>query len=217
MMERYTGTQPVSAPQVGMLLAYQHQVLRIVAVRTVPDVDWTDEERRKVAAFAQPQRAEPGPVILVTRPVEQRTDAADGDEGERHFRYLSSLHGPLAVFDDEHYPVCAACGQPMPCQETLAAREAQRALTVAERYSDPARCPCCGDWFGPRQHTRTFETNGYLPAGPPVTFHTGRRACRDAAESYAAQLTTTARIAVDPADSARHVFPDTDQEGDSGC
>lgn len=207
MTEPYLGTHLEGNPQLGTLFAHQHRVWRVVQVRAVPEVDWTDEQRRHAAAFAHPQAAVPGPVDIVAQPVQQ-----DEEADEWRFRYLSSQHGTLAAFDDEHYPVCATCGEPMPCRDTLAARAARHALEVMERYTDPARCPRCGEVFGPRQHTRTFDTNLYLPGGPPVTFHTGRRECLYSASSYAGQLGTLTGENV-----AQQVLPYDDPEGEPGC
>lgn len=171
------------APPVGALVVIDHQVYRVLSVNPVPEVDWTDEERQHVALRRAEMRDTFAPVHVVVRPVGVDT-IHTAHSRDLHFRYQKLRHRSLHVFEDEHYPVCACCQEPMPCREELRKREAEKAIRHMSRYEQPGVCPACGELVTTRQKGRTYP-NSVIPGGAPVTFHVGRRNCRWEADEYA--------------------------------
>lgn len=182
MYEHYTGaSHRFDPPPPGTLIVLRHQVFRVIEVNPVPEVDWTDDERKHIAIRKAASQDQFHPVHVVVRPAH----IADDNRGQdKHFRYQRLRHKAFNVYPDEHYPMCAVCHEPMPCRDTLQAREARKAIDEMSRYEDPNRCPECGEVFTRRQKTRTFDENIKIPAGPPVTYHLRRR-CYNGAYVYA--------------------------------
>jgi hypothetical protein len=90
-----------------------------------------------------------------------------------------------ATFDVllEHYGLCVHCNELLPCRAAIAAQMAKREAKQMSRYETPGICPECQEPVTHRQESETFP-NVLVPLGPPVTFHTGRRKCRYAMQSY---------------------------------
>ncbi|TYK45129.1 hypothetical protein [Actinomadura decatromicini] len=99
----------------------------------------------------------------------------EGDE-QRSWRVLPA-----------HHAVCAECGEPVPCRRL---REQWAAVHASRRARDlmsipEGACWSCREMTTNRQSVILFPgENLFLPAGPPVTFHTGRQACRHSAMEY---------------------------------
>ncbi len=152
-------------PEVGQLVAHDHQAWRVVEIRT----HRTDTER--------PLRIRLRPARLADHP-----DPVTAASGDQHFS--AGRHVSWHVFPDpQHYPVCACCGEPMPCREETGRRMAERAITTMTRHENPSVCPACSGPFTTRQKTITFDDNLEVPGGPPVTFHM-RGKCRGDALTY---------------------------------
>ena len=84
---------------------------------------------------------------------------------------------------DEPYPVCSHCGELMPCTEEWVETLVARDIEKTARYQNPAICPACEEPITTRQKTVTFDTNLYVPLGPPVTYHL-RQKCLYKAITY---------------------------------
>lgn len=83
----------------------------------------------------------------------------------------------------EHYGLCVHCNELLPCRDRMAERAAERVSQNASRYETPGVCPHCLEPVTHRQDRETFP-NVYVPLGPDVTFHAGRKACRRAMNDY---------------------------------
>lgn len=173
-------TREVWRPEVGDLIGLEHQVWRVVEVRDRPEVDWNDDERARVAEVKRESRHKYLPFTVVAR-------RADGRGKDRHMSYGGRHIGTWSVYVDEHYPVCAKCGEPTPCRERLAAEDAAIAMGHMARYESTDHCPACNGVITDRQRSVTFEENLVVPLGPPVTFHI-RQSCRHAAAEYEKKL-----------------------------
>lgn len=90
-----------------------------------------------------------------------------------------------ATFDrlHEHYGLCVHCDELLPCRDRMAERQAKRSAEHMARYETPGVCPACLEPVTHRQERETFP-NIYVPLGPDVTFHAGRRKCRYSMEQY---------------------------------
>jgi hypothetical protein len=176
-------TCSTAPPNPGDLVAFEHAVYRVIEVNPVPQEQWTDEQRAWHAAVRADLRPRAVPVVVVARPATHRTgDARAG----AHNLHLRSRNGRTEwhIYRDEHYPVCAQCGEPTPCRERLGMQEATAALERMARYEVAGICPACRTPVTERQRSLTFPDNLELPGGPPVTFHIGRAACRWTAALY---------------------------------
>lgn len=184
-MTRYVGARACArVPEVGAIVAINHAAFRVLEVNPIPETEWTDDERRFVDLRRPELRDRFVPVYIVVRPAHITGDDPTLRQHDRHFRFQAVRMGGLHVYENEHYPVCATCGEPVPCRDQLQAEQARQAVERMSRYEDPGLCPHCQEGFGPRQQTRTFGTNIEIPGGPPVRFHM-RRGCQHAAERYA--------------------------------
>lgn len=154
-----------ACPEVGDLIPYEHAVYRVVRVRTTePDAKGRTTHVRVVPVSYQP----------TGDPVADRN-------AERPF-----TGGPKTrwgVYPTEHYPICAACLEPMPCRHEVAAGIAKSAGEKFDRYTEAGVCPACREVVSQRQRSVTWEDNAVVPGGPPVTFHL-RRKCRSYAVEY---------------------------------
>lgn len=166
-----------SPPPVGALTAIGHAVWRVVDVQPVPSEKWTDEEREAIEKISHKYR----PHMVVVRPVEI---TGDDPRARDHDVHLHAAGATWHVYPDEHYPVCAACGEPLPCREQMAARIAEQSAKYMDRYATEGVCPACQEPVTSRQKSMTFSENLEVPAGPPVTFHVGRGGCRQSAADY---------------------------------
>lgn len=174
-------------PQPGALIVEHHRVWRVVEVNPVAELDWTDEERKKVGLYKAEYRERYFPSHIVLRPAEVTSTDVRARDRDKHYRVQADASGQWNVYRDEHYPVCNVCGEPTPCRDRIAMREAQDAVARMSRYEDPGRCPSCEEGFTPRQKTYTFDVNIKIPAGPRVTFHR-RGECGWAATQYEKEL-----------------------------
>jgi len=159
-----TGTEThYGAPKAGWLIAFEHEVWRVIDVRTPARDLWSEEERRR---YEMTRRR---PTVVTLRhvdmdpedPLAARFDIHLGDHGRAGWE----------VYPDEHYPVCARCGEPSPCREVMAARVAANAAQLMGRYLSEGMCPACEKAVTPRQESIRFDDNLELPGGPPVVFH----------------------------------------------
>lgn len=159
-------------PDVGALVAHDHAVYRVREIRPTPRVDWD----AAAIEYVERHGANAGPVNVIVRPAHITGDDPALRSKDVHLR----AHGKLTcwwVYPHEHYPICSACSEPMPCRETLAIEASARATKFMSRYEIAGVCPACGSPVTQRQGSRTFDENLYVPLGPPVTFHAGRRDC----------------------------------------
>lgn len=83
----------------------------------------------------------------------------------------------------EHYGLCVHCGELLPCRDRMAEQQALLQTERMARYETPGVCPECLEPVTDRQDRETFP-NIYVPLGPDVTFHAGRKKCRQAMEEY---------------------------------
>jgi hypothetical protein len=171
-------------PAVGALIAWRHQAWRVIAVHDRAEVDWTGEDRAVLAALKPEFRDRARPRTVIVRPAAITIDdprARDSDVsiacgGARY-------HVPFSVYPNEHYPVCARCGEPTPCRESMSEQLAAEAMQKSSRYELTGVCPGCSEPVTTRQQAITFPENIVVPFGPPVTFHL-RRGCRFYAARY---------------------------------
>jgi hypothetical protein len=176
-------------PDPGSLIAFQHRVWRVIAVNRIDESEWTDDERKRVSSLYKEEfRARHAPVHIVIRPAEVTSTDVRARDHDKHHR-IQGANYRWHVYQDEHYPVCAQCGEPTPCRELLGKREAERAVAIMSRYEDPNLCPQCQEPFTRRQKKHTFTENVKIPAGPPVTFHM-RGECGYGAAEYERELLT---------------------------
>lgn len=181
---RPLGTRDVKVPSVGQIIAWDHQAWRVVAVNLLPEIDWTDRQRREAETWADNPAAldQHLPRAVIVRPVHITADDPRSRDHDVHL----VRHGwsGFDVYPDEHYPVCAQCAEPLPCRDEMARRTAEQESAQADRYMMPGVCPACNEPITSRQKALiSFEENLEIPGGPPLTFHR-RRACLGAAISY---------------------------------
>lgn len=162
-------------PEPGMILAIQHEVYRVMEVNPAPEDLWEEGELEMVVRGYHP------PCHVVCRPIKVTKDTRDHDV---HYRWGGKHCWTLHIFPDEHYPICASCGEPVPCREKWADMVVAHDEKIAESFSVPRRCPACSKPVTAKQEAVTFEENLYIPLGPPVTFHAGRMECIDSAAAY---------------------------------
>lgn len=164
--------QQYKLPAVGDLIAFQHAAWRVMEIRPRPEDLWTDEEREAVAAHYRPDDIRGVlPCNVVVRPAGITGDDPKLRRHDRHLRVPGGRRVMWAVYPDEHYPVCAQCGDPTPCRERSAKWEAEEAVKKMGRYETAGVCPACQEPVTRRQKTLTFPDNLEIPGGPPVTFH----------------------------------------------
>lgn len=180
-------------PEIGALVAVDHAVYRVREIRPKPGVDWDEQAVEYVKHYG----TKAAPVNVIVRPARIAGDDPKLRGKDIHLRAYSQLTR-WWVYPHEHYPICSGCGEPMPCRETLAIEASARAAKFMGRYELPGVCPACGSPVTKRQGFRTFDENLYVPLGPPVTFHAGRRACWDGLVDY-----EEAWVKVDPENRKR--------------
>jgi hypothetical protein len=170
-------------PAPGDLIAWEHAVWRVLAVEVKPESEWTDEERRSVMVYKRSAWNRIAPATVTARPI---LPATVGPAARREDLNLNKAAGwfDWHIYQDEHYPVCAQCGEPTPCRDRLGLREAEQAMRKMSRYETTGVCPACSEVISGRQKSVTFTENMEIPAGPPVTFHAGRGGCRHSAAQY---------------------------------
>lgn len=178
-------------PEVRALVALDYAVWRVVDVHPLPEEKWTDDDWSRVRAMKPGYRDQVAPTVVVLRPVQIVGDDPRARDHDRHtvHRGWRTWH----VFPDEHYPLCSTCGEPYPCRERENERIAEREMAQMARFETTGVCPACAELITHRQKSVTFPDNVKIPAGPPVTFHTGRRACLYEARQYESQW-----LAADP-------------------
>jgi hypothetical protein len=178
------GTRPSYYPEPGQLLAYDHAVYRVIEVRVKPDDQWPEGLREQLAGRRQSVRLAYAPYNVVVRPV--RVTGND-PTARNHDMHLSKPGGRMVAWDiypNEHYPICGACLEPLPCRHEHARHVAEQQMQQLSRYEDAGVCPSCRELVTTRQKSLTFSENLEIPGGPPVTFHIGRRGCRYSAGEY---------------------------------
>lgn len=170
-------TRYYEPPTPGSLIALAHAVWRVVDVSPVPVERWDVDDHERVANFGDAYL----PHMVVIRPV---AVVGDDPRARDHDVHLRATGSTWMVYPDEHYPLCAACGEPLPCREQMAARTAAASAQRMDRYAVEGVCPACAEPITTRQNSVSFTENLEMPAGPPVTYHSGRRGCRRAAAEY---------------------------------
>lgn len=179
-------TSQYTPPEPGQLIAYAHVVWRVIEVHRVPEDQWTDEERQAYRLRSSPEMAWHAgavPVVVVVRPAVIASDDPSARKHDKHLRPRRAMVD-WRVYRDEHYPICAKCGEPTPCREVLNQRTAEQAMAQMARYEQPGVCPSCEQPVTARQKSWTWHENLEIPGGPPVTYHVGRRGCRWSAAEY---------------------------------
>lgn len=166
-------------PEPGAVVALDHQVWQVIEVTDLDPAQWTDRERSYAQAYGgrrRPRAVRLRPIGLVAHPDPVKAAAQD--------RHVGSVRGGTwnVYPDPTHYPICASCGEPMPCRERVGARMAADAVTRMGRYETAGVCPACSEPVTARQKTITFSENLEIPGGPPVTFHLRGRCWGNAAD-----------------------------------
>lgn len=162
-------------PDVGAVVALDHEVWRVVEVRPLPPESWRDEDRWAGPGKQQVVRLRP--VRLASHPDPVKAASEDVHYGSLHVK-------PWRVFPDpEHYPLCHCCGTPSPCRIEVGREVAEQAVQLMGRYEMPGVCPACEQPVTQRQKAIMFADNLKVPGGPAVTFHL-RANCRYAAMKY---------------------------------
>lgn len=166
-------------PEPGSLVATRRAVFRIVEYRPYHVDQWTADDHERVRKHGD--AAAPYHVIL--RPAHITSDDVRARDHDKHYTIRSACFR-WHVYPDEHYPLCATCGEPVPCREQTAAEDAAAELRYMARFETPGVCPACREPITSRQKSRTFGgENLIVPLGPPVTFHTRAR-CEDGLLAY---------------------------------
>ena len=144
----------------GDLIAFEHQVWRVIDVAVLED--------KQVRTIIRPAADDP------------TWTATDADKHLRWSPYARVPRYPQA----DHLPVCGDCGGPWPCRELHVRREMARDLDRATRYELAGVCPACGEPVTTRQTRQTWRVNLYaFDRDQPVTFHL-RRQCVQEAMDY---------------------------------
>lgn len=155
-------------PPIGTLVAWEHAVYRVVELIERP-ADLDPEYRWHV----------------IIRPVHDlSTDRKSA--GDLRFKWRPGAIG-LDIYRDGHYPICAACLEPLPCREQSIDQYATESTERMDRHATRGVCPACSEVVTHRQASHTFAVNLELPGGPPVTFHTRGR-CIGEAVAYERRL-----------------------------
>lgn len=181
---RPLGTKDAQLPRVGDLIAWRHEVWRVLEITLAAEVDWSDDERMFMSRITPEVRDQYAPKHVIVRPARiTGTDVRDRD-WDVSLRARPGTFRAWRVYPDEHYPVCAQCHEPMPCREEMGRREGEKAMRQVNRYSTPGVCPACNEPITSRQRLlMSFEDNIEVPGGAPVTFHL-RAECRGGAIRY---------------------------------
>jgi len=158
-------------PEVGNVLAIDHQAYEVIEVHEVDRADWTDHDVRYVDKLRYPP-----PYAVDTR-------ALTGPRKGATFSFRMPSGVPLRAYPDRHIPVCLDCGDVLPCREQMAATVSAASAKRVSRYETAGVCPACSEPVTQRQKSLTWEDNAVIPGGPPVTFHT-RLSCAFSAREY---------------------------------
>lgn len=156
-----------SRPEPGSLVATRRAVFRIIEYRPYHADQWTADDHERVRQYGP----EAAPYHIVLRPAHITSDDPRARDHDKSYTIRSS-HYRWHVYSDEHFPVCATCGDPMPCREQTASEETAAELKHMTRFETPGVCPACREPITARQKFRMFEENVIVPLGSPVTFHT---------------------------------------------
>lgn len=181
------GTRHIyGCPAVGDVVALNHEVWRVVEIRDLPPEQWRDADRLRSGKH-KPQVARLRPARLVNHPDPVKAKSEDEHYGTLHVWSWDVYPDP------EHYPVCACCGEPMPCRAEVGRKTAQEAVEHMGRFEVDGVCPACSEPVTKRQKSLTFSENLEVLGGPPVTFHL-RGKCHYSAMKYEQRW-----VAADPA------------------
>ena len=176
------GAERTNRFEVGMLVAYEYAVWRVIDIEPRPRELWSESD----IAFLE-SRPNPSPYLyphtVTIRPLFEEKKPFPDRSKDLHFKAGGSGGVHLYVYPNEHYPVCAECGDPMPCRGEMAREVAAFAAERMERYATEGVCPECQEPARKGQQRITFDENLVVPLGPPVTFHLSG-SCRGAAIEY---------------------------------
>jgi len=175
-------------PAPGVLVAFDHAVWRVIETRDLPADRWTDEDHDRVRKYGSTERQ--APYVTVLRPASIDANDPKARDHDKHYRCRPTV---WHVYPDEHFPICNACHEPLPCREQVGREIASNAVKQMDRFSMAGVCPSCEEPVTSRQKTLTFTENLELPGGPPVTYHL-RGTCRMGARKYEIRW-----VAADPA------------------
>jgi hypothetical protein len=166
-------------PEVGWLIGWNYDVWRVAEIVPWAEEFWREQDHEIIAKYG----AKAAPVHMLLRPA--LFDSPDPVAAGRVTKSITihPFRHRVLVFRDEHYPVCARCGEPTPCRELEAQRIAEREMARMERYCTPGVCPSCDKPVSERQKSIVFMENVLVPAGPPLVFHL-RQQCRWDAMAY---------------------------------
>jgi hypothetical protein len=165
------GTRNETRPSVGQIIAWRHAAWRVIESGPVPEVDWSDNDRKRLTHLRPEFVSRNIPWTIIVRPVRITADDPRSRDHDVHLGLPARSFTGIDAYPNEHYPVCSICGEPLPCREEMAREEAEKETRRADRYSMPGVCPACEEPVTARQKTVNFEENLRVPAGPPVTFH----------------------------------------------
>lgn len=182
------GTRSETRPAVGQVIAWRHGAWRVIESGPVSQVDWTDEDREQLARLKPEYVSRSIPWRIVARPVRITADDPRSRDHDVHLSLRARSFSGFDAYPNEHYPVCAVCGEPLPCREEMARETAEKEADRADRYSMPGVCPACSEPVTQRQKTVTFDDNIRALGGPPVTFHK-RSQCIGSAIRYEQEWT----------------------------
>lgn len=145
-------------PPVGSLVAIDHRVVEV----------WAHHPR------------DDGRVTLAIRRLHGPPIPGENSRQERGFTPPAGRVW-WQVYISRRVPVCSDCGEPWPCRDDLADREAIHSLRVMAGQiakAEPGLCYSCGEHITPRQAATTApEPNVELPGFGPPQFHL-RLSCR---------------------------------------
>lgn len=174
--EDYTS---ITYVEVGALVAYEWAAYVVVDKRPLPEEQWPANWIENRQANRQAWAYETQAWAITLRPqanvikMDKRADVRRACLRRSYWRVLP-----------EHYSVCAKCGDLQPCREEVQAAQAARAMKEMVRFEMAGICPACQKPVSSRQRSLTFPDNLFVPAGPPVTYHVGRRECVGHARVY---------------------------------
>jgi hypothetical protein len=188
---RPLGTREVMVPAVGQIIAWRHMAWRVIAVNIAPEVDWTDEDRRRLELYRPEARHEFLPRHFIVRPAGYVPSGDPVKDRRQEISLSRRGYRGFSVYPSDHYPVCSQCREPVPCREEMAREIGETAAKDAGRYEIGGVCPSCQEIPTARHKVITFEVNLRVPLGPPVTFHAGRRSCRYDAAKYEQEIAKT--------------------------
>lgn len=161
------GTRSVyGCPNVGSVVAFEHEAWRVVETRPLSEEHWNDSER----IYARGGKHTPQAVRLRPVRLENDPDPVKARSGDRHVGSLRVWSWDVFP-DPEHYPVCACCGEPMPCRSEEGRKVAEMAVAQMGRFEMAGVCPACEEPVTGRQKSLTYPDNIEVLGGPPVTFH----------------------------------------------